>query len=108
MADREAESCSQRTGDQDGSVVRSERVGNWMQTFTGRQFWPVDPRADEIAIEDIARALAMTCRFGGHVRFHYSVAQHSFLVSLVCSPEHALWGLLHDASEAYLGDVVWP
>ena len=57
------------------------RVGDWIQVYTGGQFWPLDPRPEEIHIEDIAHALALTCRFTGHCREFYSVAQHSLLVS---------------------------
>lgn len=85
-----------------------QRKGDWLQTFTGRQFWPLDPRPEEIFIEDIARALSMQCRFAGHVRQFYSVAQHSLAVSLLVPEAHALWGLLHDAAEAYLVDLPRP
>ena len=81
---------------------------NWIQTFTGRQFWPLDPSADDIDIRDIAHALAMRCRFTGHCTQFYSVAQHSRLVSHICPDKDALWGLLHDAAEAYLPDVARP
>ena len=84
------------------------RKGDWIQTFTGRQFWPLDPRPEEVSIEDIAHALAHTCRFGGHSEVFYSVGQHSLIVSELCSPEHRLEGLLHDATEAYCGDMVQP
>ncbi|MDM9619108.1 hypothetical protein [Rhizobium sp. S96] len=84
------------------------RRGDWMQTVTGRQFWPLDPRADDIDIEDIAHALSMMCRFGGHCDRFYSVAEHSVLVSENVPPDDALWALLHDASEAYIADIVRP
>lgn len=84
------------------------RRGDWMQTASGRQFWPLDPRPSEIYLEDIAHSLAHQCRYAGHCREFYSVAQHSVLVSHAVPPEHALWGLLHDASEAYLVDVPRP
>ena len=84
------------------------RVGDWILTHAGVEFYPFDSRPSEIVIEDIAHALANTCRFTGHVKSFYSVAQHSVLVSCVVPPEHALWGLLHDASEAYLADVARP
>lgn len=82
--------------------------GNWMQTFTGKQFFPLDPRPADVDIVDIAHALSMQCRYNGHVERFYSVAEHCVLVSQVVSPEHALWGLLHDATEAYVGDMVRP
>jgi hypothetical protein len=84
------------------------RKGDWMQTYTGRQFWPIDPRADEIDIVDIAHALSQQCRFAGHCKTFYSVAEHSWRTSNVCNSENALWGLLHDASEAYLVDLPTP
>jgi hypothetical protein len=86
----------------------SGRKGDWSCTFTGRRFWPEDPRTEDVDPRDIAHALALLCRFGGHSRVFYSVAQHSVLVSYVCAPEDALWGLLHDASEAYLVDIPRP
>jgi hypothetical protein len=85
-----------------------ERNGDWMQTFTGRQFWPIDPYPSEISIEDIAHSLAMQCRFAGHCLRFYSVAEHSVLVSRALPPHLKLWGLLHDAAEAYVLDVVRP
>jgi hypothetical protein len=85
----------------------SNRIGDWMQVGSG-PFWPLDPRPEEIHIHDIAVALSNLCRFGGHVREFYSVAQHSVHVAALCGPEDALWGLLHDASEAYLGDIIRP
>lgn len=84
------------------------RIGDWMQTASGKQFWPLDPRVDEIDIEDIAHALSMQCRYAGHCLQFYSVAEHCCHISDACSSEHALWGLLHDASEAYLTDVIRP
>lgn len=80
----------------------------WLQTATGGQFYPLAPRPEYVKVEDIAHALANVCRFAGHSRSFYSVAQHSVLVSRLCEPQDALWGLLHDASEAYLGDVISP
>ena len=84
------------------------RRGDFIQLRSGRAFWPLDPRSDEIEIDDIAHALANLCRFTGHTREFYSVAQHSVHVSEAVPPEHALWGLLHDASEAYLIDLARP
>lgn len=81
----------------------------WMQTYPGRVvFEPLNPRHDQLAIEDIAHALGMICRFGGHTVDYYSVAEHSVHVSHVCDPQEALAGLLHDAAEAYLGDMIRP
>ena len=85
-----------------------ERKGDWMQTYTGRQFWPIDPRPDEVLIDDIGHALANQCRYAGHCKVFYSVAQHSVLVSKLVPKDDALWGLLHDAAEAYLVDLPRP
>lgn len=86
----------------------SDRVGDWIQTFTGIQFWPLDPRPEEIDIRDIAHALSNQCRFAGHCNQFYSVAEHSVRVSWLLSHEYKLWGLLHDAAEAYLVDLPKP
>lgn len=84
------------------------RIGDWMQTFTGRQFWPLDPRAEEIFIEDIAHSLSMQCRYAGHSILFYSVAEHSVLLSQNAPADLQLWALLHDAAEAYILDVIRP
>lgn len=84
------------------------RTGDWMQTVTGVQFYPLDPRPEDVNILDIAAALAKQCRFGGHCDWHYSVAQHSVYVSHQVEPEHQLAALMHDATEAYCVDVPRP
>ena len=98
------------------------RQGPWMRLISGRKFYPEDPRPEDFGIEDIAHALSMICRFGGHTPVFYSVAEHSVRVA------DALWdfgveeglvprtdriammleGLLHDGAEALIGDMVWP
>ena len=80
----------------------------FIQTFTGKQFHLLNPRPEDICIEDIAHALSMLCRFTGHTRVFYSVAEHSMHCSLVVPKEHRLQALLHDATEAYLGDLSAP
>ena len=84
------------------------RIGDWIQTFTGRMFWPLDPKPEEICIEDVAHALSQMCRFMGHTNKFYSVAEHSIRVCWAVRERDALWGLLHDASEAYLVDLPRP
>lgn len=85
-----------------------ERVGTWLQTYTGKAFWPLDPRPEDICIEDIAYSLAGYRRFGAHAKPRITVGQHSLHVSNLSDPQDALAGLLHDASEAYLGDMTRP
>lgn len=70
--------------------------------------YPTRPDRRVVELEDIAHALSHVCRFGGHVCRHYSVAQHSVLLSYECHREDMLNALLHDAAEAYVGDVVRP
>ncbi|MFN4169980.1 MAG: hypothetical protein ACK4HD_16845 [Pannonibacter phragmitetus] len=87
------------------------RKGDWMQTYTGRQFWPLDPRPEDVDIRDIARSHAMMCRYAGHVGKFYSVAEHCchiFDAAADLGPEGRLWALLHDAAEAYVVDVPRP
>ena len=84
-----------------------ERKGSFTSLAHGGQFWPLDPRPDEIRLADIARALSMQCRWGGHVREFISVAQHCVIVSRHCRGYDEL-GLLHDSAEAYLVDVPTP
>lgn len=70
-----------------------------------------NPEASRITLHDITLSLSRIARWGGRTlaaQRAYSVAQHSVMVSKLCRPEHALIGLLHDASEAYLGDVISP
>lgn len=74
---------------------------------SGRYFDLTNPDSALVSIDDIAPALARLCRFTGHGAF-YSVAEHSVRVSYLVPPEFALWGLMHDAAEAYLGDVSAP
>lgn len=85
-----------------------DRKGTWMPLFSGTRFWPVDPRPQDIALEDVAHGLARINRYNGHTRASYSVAQHSVLVSRLLPPELKLFGLFHDASEAYVQDIITP
>ena len=89
------------------------RTGDWIATVSGRRWFITDPHPDDVDIQDIAHGLSLICRFGGHCRQFYSVAQHSVLIAnemcrRECPAEMVLWGLLHDAPESYLGDMVRP
>lgn len=91
-----------------GTKVTPARIGDWIQTYSGRQFWPLDARESEIDITDIAHSLSMQCRYNGHCEEFYSVAEHCVHVSYYVEKKNAMWGLLHDASEAYLCDIPRP
>lgn len=80
----------------------------WIQTYSGIEFDLFRPSSDKILIEDIAHHLSLLCRFTGACREFYSVAEHSIMVSSVLPAEYRLEGLLHDATEAYIGDMSSP
>jgi 5'-deoxynucleotidase YfbR-like HD superfamily hydrolase len=87
--------------------------GPFLQTVSGRRVNPFAPEPDQLDPTDIARALGNLCRFGGHCRSFYSVAQHSVIVSELVEErtgdvEDAFAALMHDATEAYLGDMPHP
>jgi 5'-deoxynucleotidase YfbR-like HD superfamily hydrolase len=80
----------------------------FFNTVSGRKISIHEPTVQMIDIKDIAHGLSHVCRFGGQVRYHYSVAQHSILV-MKLAPDHLKFAaLMHDATEAYLGDVIKP
>jgi 5'-deoxynucleotidase YfbR-like HD superfamily hydrolase len=90
-----------------------DRKGNdakkaYIATFTGKQFFLLEPRLEDIDIIDIAHALALQCRWTGHPKFHYSVAQHSYYCSFLGPENEAFDRLMHDAPEAYIGDLNRP
>ncbi len=80
----------------------------FVSTYSGRQFYPLAPTPDQVDIEDIAHGLAYQCRFNGQTRYFYSVAQHSLIVADLVPKRLRLAALLHDAAEAYMGDMVKP
>ena len=82
---------------------------SWMQTYTGLKFDPTKPNIEMINVMDIAHALSLQCRFNGHCLYFYSIAEHSVRVSkFLRKKKDRLWGLLHDASETYVGDLIRP
>lgn len=85
-----------------------EKNGDFIQLYSGRDFYFLNPDPEDIDEEDIAHTLSLLCRFGGHCREFYSVAQHSVLCSYNCAPGYEFEALMHDASEAYLVDMPRP
>ena len=80
---------------------------NWMQTASGRAFDLANPRPEDVDFHDIAHALSQMCRFAGHTKTFYSVAEHCVRVAQIM-PQYGVYGLLHDAHEAYVGDITTP
>lgn len=94
-------------------IKREVYRGAWMSTHTGGRFYPLTPKPEDIQIGDIASALSKQTRFNGHINEFYSVAQHSVLASHLVTTKVdrvrvQMQALLHDASEAYTGDMVKP
>jgi len=86
---------------------------DYIGTFTNKKFHFLNPSVEEVCIDDIAQALSMNCRYSGHVKEFYSVAEHSVLIAdlvykLTGDQQQAFDALLHDASEAYLTGVPRP
>lgn len=80
----------------------------YIGTYSGRKFQLINTPLEQIDIHDIAHGLAMQCRWTGQCRFHYSIAQHSFYCSFIGPENEAFDRLMHDASEAYIGDMNRP
>lgn len=82
----------------------------WILTYTGRKFWPLTPKAEDVNIVDIAHSLSMKCRYGGMPNHFYSVAEHCVHVSFALPKERQFEGLMHDAGETYspFGDIPRP
>ena len=90
------------------SNLRTQQEPICIHTFSGIAFDLLKPQPEMIRIEDIVHSLALINRFNGAAMFPYSVAQHSLYVAGLLPPELKLHGLLHDAAEAYVGDMVSP
>lgn len=80
----------------------------YIATYTGKKFYLLEPRAEDIDIVDIAHSLAMQCRWTGHCKFHYSIAQHAYYCSFLGPDNEAFHRLNHDNSEAYISDMNRP
>jgi len=88
-------------------------VTPWMQTYTGRRIVLENPCNIPVELVDIAHSLSMTCRFGGHCSRFYSVAEHcvhvaEYVWSRGGDRDVQALALMHDAAEAYLGDLISP
>lgn len=92
----------------DAGVEVTDR-GPFIGTYLRSRFYPFDPRPEEVYLEDIAQSLSMICRFNGHIDRFYSVAEHSVYMSRLATNDlDKKWCLLHDATEAYVGDMIRP
>jgi 5'-deoxynucleotidase YfbR-like HD superfamily hydrolase len=101
-------------------IDTTERKGDWFVTYTGRRFYPLDPRVEDIDLADIAHALALQTRWNGHCKRFYSIASHSLACAAVAHRLYGVisrsethrhifrWALMHDAAEAYTGDIIRP
>jgi len=110
-----------RDVDEGCGLPQTERKGDWMQTYTGRQYWPLDPQPDDVDLRDIVHHLSMLCRYCGACRRFYSVLEHSLGVAYVAERQarRLLMGprrrtdvthraLFHDAPESYVHDPIRP
>ena len=86
----------------------NDKAKAYIATASGKQFFLLEPRLEDIDINDIAHSLSMQCRWTGHCKFHYSVAQHSYYCSLIGPESEAFDRLMHDSAEAFVGDLNRP
>lgn len=93
--------------------VPQPRNGDWIQTYMGIRFYVLDPRPEEVCLEDIAHALSLQCRYQGHALSFYSTAEHCvhlarWVLQHTGDYQLAFAALMHDAAEAYLPDMARP
>lgn len=81
---------------------------SWIETYSGKQIDLLHPDPDQFTLEDIFRALLNVPRFGGHTKQFYSVAMHSYNVAQLLPRELRFQGIMHDATEAFIGDMPTP
>ena len=100
--------------DREGLITKPNTEDTWMETFSGKYFNPLNFKSDCIDLHDIAHALSLQCRFGGHCSKFYSVAEHSVNVYIIMgrmrgsNSLNLVAALLHDAAEAYIPDIIRP
>jgi hypothetical protein len=87
-------------------MTRTWLNGDWYRSYSGAELVADNPDPASIKLEDIAHHLSMICRFGGACPVFYSVASHSVYVTDLLPTELKVEGLLHDATEAYVGDMI--
>ena len=96
------------------SPEQTDSRGRFITTYSGVKFFIDECNVEDVPIEDIAHSLSMQCRFNGHLKTFYSVAEHSVHICDLILEKYpiawdlALWGLLHDASEAFVPDLPRP
>lgn len=87
---------------------RTKYPNSWVLTYSGKKFWPLDPKPEEVYLADIAHGLSLKCRFQGQCRRFYSVAEHSVLASRLVPSAYAREALMHDAGEFIIPDAPAP
>lgn len=113
LRDAQRERCAGRMNAYAELFAHVHRDGPWVQTRSGRAYPLLAPTTEDICIEDIAYSLAGLPRFNAHTKRSpagrlYTVGQHSVLASKIVAGEHAFEALMHDAAEAYVGDMTRP
>lgn len=108
-----SEEAELRPDQMDPETTKDDHRRVSIATYSGVEFFPLDPRPEDVRLFDIAHALSMKCRYTGHCHQFFSVAQHSVMVSQMlevmnATVEEQYIGLMHDAQEAYLPDVASP